>query len=214
MWEDRGGYMDRVNHAFCAPGLEGYIETLQGLWKKAKDAGSTIDNAGFIVILLNLFPESWVNITTPLYKQEDLTIIITNLTTHGKQLITINRGKLDRKPESMVPKGDSVQGLQVTIAALQANISLLKGGVTPRRHYMLMAKKDPINLKAIIHTNKPSIDQITMVTVKVPGTMSSVSFTLGAMSKAIKFDPLTRLTQAIPRDSAGTQWESSLVTLW
>lgn len=146
----------------------------------------------------------------------------------------------------MVPKGDSVQGLQVTIAALQANISLLKvnsprprfsnnirsnttcawprghtihkcwslgrgiqgqypawwkgkcniplpsgplshyahlalmtteGGVTPRRHYMLMAKKDPINLKAIIHTNKPSIDQITMVTVKVPGTMSSVSFT-------------------------------------
>lgn len=74
--------------AFCAPGLEGYIETLQGLWKKAKDAGSTIDNAGFIVILLNLFPESWDNITTPLYKQEDLTIIITNLTTHGKQLIT------------------------------------------------------------------------------------------------------------------------------
>lgn len=68
-------------------GEGGYIEKLCGLQKKAKDAGSTIDNACFIVIL-DSFPESWNVITTPLYKEKDLTTIITNITTHGKQLIS------------------------------------------------------------------------------------------------------------------------------
>ncbi|KAE9397308.1 hypothetical protein BT96DRAFT_995907 [Gymnopus androsaceus JB14] len=206
-------------------GEGGYIEKLQGLQKKGSRC-------------------SWDVITTPLHKEKELETIITDLTIHGKQLIS--QGKLDGKPESIVPKGDSVQALHATIAALQADTSLSKvngprprfsndicsnttcpqprghtiqkcwslgggiqrqypawwkgkqdiplppgalppsahlawmtnqGGVIPGRHYALMAKADPINLEAIIHTNKPSIDQITMITTKVPDTMSSVSFT-------------------------------------
>ncbi|KAE9405859.1 hypothetical protein BT96DRAFT_988098 [Gymnopus androsaceus JB14] len=65
-------------------GEGGYIEKLRSLRKRANDAGSTIDNSQFIVILLESFPESWDIITTPLYKETNLTTIITNLTTHGE----------------------------------------------------------------------------------------------------------------------------------
>lgn len=53
----------------------------------------------------------------------------------------------------------------------------IQGRVTHGRHYTLMAKINLINLEAIIHTNKPSIDRITMITAKFPDMMSSVSFT-------------------------------------
>ncbi|KAE9402225.1 hypothetical protein BT96DRAFT_1088234 [Gymnopus androsaceus JB14] len=69
-------------------GEGGYIEKLQSLRKRANNAGSMIDNSRFIVILLDSFPESWDVITTPLYKETNLTTIITDLTTHGERLIS------------------------------------------------------------------------------------------------------------------------------
>ncbi|KAE9386701.1 hypothetical protein BT96DRAFT_1005823 [Gymnopus androsaceus JB14] len=71
--------------------------------KKGNDAGSTIDTPRFIVILLDSFPESWDVITTPLYKEKDLTSIITDLTIHGERLIS--RGMLNEKTTSTIPKG-------------------------------------------------------------------------------------------------------------
>lgn len=60
-------------------GEGGYIENLQGMWKKAKDTGLTIDSPRFIIILLTSFPKSWDTVTTPLYKEKVLTSIITDL---------------------------------------------------------------------------------------------------------------------------------------
>jgi hypothetical protein len=63
---------------------DGHIGKMQTLRQAANEAGTKINDARFITKLLDLFPESWDLVITPMYSELDLGKIITSLNIHAE----------------------------------------------------------------------------------------------------------------------------------
>ena len=113
-------------------GEGGHIEKMCTLCKLANDTGANIKDDWFITKLLDLFPESWDTVITPMYSETNLSNIIMNLMTYTKCL-AIREAK-SRQLE-ISPAINTVKALETTVLALQAEIKLFKsfhgpGGLT------------------------------------------------------------------------------------
>ncbi|KAJ3807953.1 hypothetical protein F5876DRAFT_79216 [Lentinula aff. lateritia] len=109
-------------------GEDGHIEKMRALWKKARDAGSNINQERFITTLLDSFPETWEHITAPLYKETNLV-------------------ERNVPGTSVIPKEDSVQALQAQVLALQAQVdtlsSLKVNGPRPKSNIVCLNSQCP-----------------------------------------------------------------------